>query len=225
MKKDPFWQRIIYRPGPVLDPISRLSEVIFGLIMVLTFTGSISAATSGRQEIGTILWAALGCNVAWGIVDAFMYIMSLMMERGDAASALRKVQQSNTTDEATEVLKDYFPPVIGSVMKTTQFEDIRQELKQLPAPPVRIPVFWRDIRASIQIFFLVSLSTFPCAIPFLLIESPAIAMRVSNGVALALLFLAGYLLGKHAGYNRWLLGVVVAVIGVVLVLLTMALGG
>lgn len=205
--------------------ISRLSEVIFGLIMVLTFTGSISAATAGRQEISTILWAALGCNVAWGLVDAVMYIMSLMMERGEAAAALRKVQQSGNTAEAAEVLKDYLPPVVGAVMKAPLFEDIRQELKQLPEPPIRIPVYWRDIRASIQIFFLVTLSTFPCAIPFLLIGDPVVAMRTSNGIALLLLFLTGFQLGRRTGYSPWLLGLLVAVVGAALVLLTMALGG
>jgi hypothetical protein len=225
MKNEPFWQRIIYRPGPVLDPISRLSEVIFGLIMVLTFTGSISAATAGRQEIGTILWAALGCNVAWGLVDAVMYIMSLLMERGDAAAALRKVQQAATVEEATEVMNEYFPPVVGAVMKPAQFEEIRLELKALPDPPTRIPVLWRDIRAAIQIFFLVVLSTFPSTIPFLLIDDAVVAMRTSNGIALLLLFLTGFMLGKRTGYSPWLLGVVVAVIGAVLVVMTMALGG
>lgn len=225
MAVDTFWKRIIYRPGPVLDPISRLSEVIFGLIMVLTFTCSISAATAGRQEIRTILWAALSCNVAWGIVDAFMYIMSLLMERGDAATALSKVQQSGNTEQAAEVIKDYFPPVVGAVMNASQFEEIRQELKQLPAPPNRIPVLWHDIRAAIQIFFLVVLSTFPSTIPFLLIDDAVVAMRTSNGIALLLLFLTGFLLGRRTGYNPWLLGMVVAVVGALLVLMTMALGG
>ena len=33
----------------VLDPIDRVSEVLFGLIMVLTFTGSLSIAEAGRD--------------------------------------------------------------------------------------------------------------------------------------------------------------------------------
>ncbi len=78
---------------------------------------------------------------------------------------------------------------------------------------------------GISIFFLVTLSTFPCTIPFLIIKDPMLAMRVSNIVALTLLFLTGYKLGVYSGYNKWLLGIIVAALGVLLVLLTIALGG
>lgn len=220
-----YWKRAIYRPGPVLDPVSRISEVIFGLIMVLTFTGSISVATAGREEIRVILWAALGCNVAWGIVDAFMYLMSLMLERGDAAAALRKVQHAENTGEAANVMKDYLPPVLIEVMQPAQYESLRMELRALPPAPTRIPLFWPDVKAAIYIFFLVALSTLPCSLPFIFITDIGVAMRVSNWIALALLFATGYMLGRHTGYNSLLLGVVVAALGALLVLMTIALGG
>jgi hypothetical protein len=54
----------------VLEPGERISEVLFGLIMVLTFTGSLSVAEAGREDIRTMLVGALGCNLAWGIIDA-----------------------------------------------------------------------------------------------------------------------------------------------------------
>jgi len=225
MQNAAYWKQIIFRPGPVLDPISRLSEIVFGLIMVLTFTGSISAATAGREEIGVVLWAALGCNVAWGIVDAFMYIMSLMMERGDAANALRKVQQSQTEEDAAEVIKEYLPPILASVMTNEHFDFIRQQMKTVPEAPRSIPIFPRDIKAALLIFFLVTLSTFPCTIPFLIIKDPMLAMRVSNMVALTLLFITGYKLGVYSGYNKWLLCIIFAALCMLLVLLTIALGG
>ena len=68
-------------PPRLLDPIDRFSEILFGLIMVLTFTGSISAAESGREEIRTMLFASIGCNLAWGLVDAVMYVLRGMAER------------------------------------------------------------------------------------------------------------------------------------------------
>ena len=58
-----------------LDPIDRISEVFFGLIMVLTSTGTLSVLTAGRVEVKTMIMGALGCNLAWGIIDAGMYLM------------------------------------------------------------------------------------------------------------------------------------------------------
>jgi len=66
----------------VLDPIERISEVLFGLIMVLTFTGSLGIATAGRQEVRTMLIKALGCNLAWGIIDAVLYLMGCLADKG-----------------------------------------------------------------------------------------------------------------------------------------------
>jgi hypothetical protein len=53
-----------------LDPMDRISEVLFGVIMVLTFTGALSIATADRLEVREMLVGALGCNLAWGVIDA-----------------------------------------------------------------------------------------------------------------------------------------------------------
>ena len=81
MKDQIFWKKRA-REGAVLNPVDRIAEVLFGLIMVLSFTGAISASTDAREEVGELLWAALGCNVAWGLVDAIMYLMNVAVERG-----------------------------------------------------------------------------------------------------------------------------------------------
>src|SRR5262249_56856681 len=66
----------------VLDPTERFSEILFGLIMVLTFTGGLSAAESGHAEVRTMLIGAIGCNLAWGIIDAILYILNSLGSRG-----------------------------------------------------------------------------------------------------------------------------------------------
>ena len=71
----------------VLDPIDRISEVLFGLIMVLTFTGSLSVAESGRDDVRTMLIGALGCNLAWGIIDAMLYLDGLPGQKRARASS------------------------------------------------------------------------------------------------------------------------------------------
>jgi hypothetical protein len=76
---------------PVLDPVERISEVLFGLIMALTFPGAISAAQE-RGEIRTLLVGALTCNVAWGMIDAAMHRMACLTERGAARPPTRRAR-------------------------------------------------------------------------------------------------------------------------------------
>ena len=66
----------------LLDPADRISEVLFGLIMVLTSTGTLSVLTAGRADVETMILGALGCNLAWGIIDAGIYLMGILDERG-----------------------------------------------------------------------------------------------------------------------------------------------
>ena len=62
-------------------PIQRISEVLFGLIMAVTIIGSLSIVSADRSEVRTVLVAALGCNLAWGLVDAVMYLRKPLTER------------------------------------------------------------------------------------------------------------------------------------------------
>ena len=62
----------------VLDPSERIAEVLFGLIMVLTFTGSLSIADAGENDVRVMLIGALGCNLAWGLIDAVLYLMGCL---------------------------------------------------------------------------------------------------------------------------------------------------
>ena len=85
---------------PALDPMERISEVLFGLIMVLTYTGTLSVVTADRIQIRTMLIGALGCNLAWGIIDAGMYLMSRLHERGGNIMILRSVRDSTDPEAA-----------------------------------------------------------------------------------------------------------------------------
>jgi hypothetical protein len=81
-------------PDRVLEPGERISEILFGLIMALTVTGTTSVVTADRFQIRTMLIAALGCNVAWGIIDAGMYLMARLIERGSNALLLREIREA-----------------------------------------------------------------------------------------------------------------------------------
>jgi hypothetical protein len=72
----------------VLSPIDRVSETLFDLIIVLTFTGSLSVAEAGRDDVRTMLIGALGCNLAWDLICA---ILNLMRSLAKQAAASRRI--------------------------------------------------------------------------------------------------------------------------------------
>ena len=211
--------------APVLDPIHRVSEIIFGLIMALTFTGSLSAATAAREEIRTMMFAALGCNLAWGLVDAVMYLVTTLTERTRNFTLMRRVRRAAAPHEALAILADALPAPLGTVTSAEGLEDMRQRLAALPEPPARGRLGRDDYVGALGVFLLVVLTTFPVVVPFMLFPETALAMRVSNAVALVTLFAAGYTLGRYSGGVPWRSGLVMVAIGVVLVAATMALGG
>src|SRR5215468_8754592 len=89
-----------------LDPIERVSEVLFGLIMVLTFTGSLSVATAGQADVHAMLVGALGCNVAWGIIDALLYLLGSLAEKGRGLAAWHAVRTAPDPRSAHRVIAD-----------------------------------------------------------------------------------------------------------------------
>ena len=121
----------------VLDPIDRVSEVLFGLIMVLTFTGSLSVAEAGRDDVRTMLIGALGCNVAWGIIDAMLYLMGSLAEKSQGLMTYLAVRKATDPQQAQRLIADALPPVVASILEPAELETMRRRLMQLPEPPER----------------------------------------------------------------------------------------
>ena len=159
----------------VLDPFDRVSEVVFGVLMAMTFIGAMNVATAGSQEVRSVMIAALGCNVAWGLTDGVMYLVGIVTER---------------TREQKR------PRLNG-----------------------------RDFQGALGIFLLVTVSTFPLVVPFMFMRDLGPALTASRLVAVAMLFLSGWILARHAGGNTWIAGFAMAAFGAALTAALMALGG
>ena len=209
----------------VLEPIDRVSEVLFGLIMVLTFTGSLSVAEAGRDDVRAMLIGALGCNLAWGIIDGVLYLMGSLAEKGRGLLAFRALRKTADPNDAQRLIADALPPAVASVMQPDELEAVRQRLMQLPEPPGPAQLSKDDWLGAAGVFLLVFLCTFPVVIPFIFMRHAGPALRVSNAIAIVMLFLTGYAFGRMTGRHPWLVGSSMVVLGLILVGMTMALGG
>ena len=209
----------------VLEPNERISEVLFGLIMVLTFTGSLSIAEAGRDSVRTMLIGALGCNLAWGIIDGVLYLMGCLAEKGRNLMTYRAVRKATDPQKAQRLIADALPPVVASILQPAEFESMHQRLKQLPEPPERVRLHKTEWLGALAVFLWVFLTTFPVAIPFIFMHNAAPALRVSNAIAIGMLFGLGYAFGRCAARNPWVMGISMVILGAALVALTKALGG
>jgi hypothetical protein len=213
-------------PGRVLDPDERVAEVLFGLIMVLTFTGSLSVAEAGHEDVRAMLVAALGCNIAWGVIDGVLYLMGAFAGKGRSLAVYRAVRDATDPQRAQQLITEALPPVVASALGPAELQAVHRRVLELPDPPPGATLSKHDWVGAAGVFLLVFLSTFPVAIPFLFMSDAARALRVSNAIAVAMLFACGYAFARITGARPpWLLGISMVVLGATLVALTMALGG
>ena len=210
---------------PVLSPVDRVSEMLFGLFMALTFVGAISVAESGDTQIREMFIAALGCNLAWGLVDAVMYVVRTVTDRGRLLSLIRSVRDAPDAATGHRLIEGALSKVAAGLVSTAEIEAMRGRIIALASLPARPKLNRQDLAAALAIFLIVVAATFPVVVPFALIDDVGAAKNVSRAVGVAMLFFGGLALGRYAGYGSWKVGLMMAGLGTVLVVAINALGG
>jgi VIT1/CCC1 family predicted Fe2+/Mn2+ transporter len=211
-----------------LDPASRLGEVLFGLIMVLSIT--LTAGLTVQQGPGGVrelLFAALGCNIAWGIIDAVMYVMNCLIARAQKAYFIKAIRGAPDARTALDIVRVEIEPrfetFAGRENRDTLCRSILEYLGHAEAP--KTGVTKDDLYGALACFWLVFLSCLPAAVPFLIFSEPSRALRVSNYLLIGMLFLVGQKWAQYAHTSRLVAGLVMVAIGLSLVGLAVLLGG
>ena len=187
---------------PVLDTVERVSEMCFGLFMALTFVGAVNAIGEEAQTGVQMFYTAFGCNLAWGMVDAVMYLVRTITTRGKQLTLALAVRRAPDVTAAKTALHDGLPPTLAGLLTDEDFESMRKRLLEAELPQ-RPQFHGSDLAAAFGIFLIVVASTFPVALPFVLIADAKTALLVSRILTLVMLFGGGLALGKYAGYGSW----------------------
>jgi len=216
---------ILTESKSLLNPLDRAAEILFGLIMALTFTCSIGVATKGHTQIGELLVGAIGCNMAWGLVDAVMYLTGVLARRSRNKIMFDSVHNPSQIQAARRHISDALPPIVASTIGTDGVEQIRNQLIKVPNVSPRVRLTGDDLKKALALFSLIFISTFPVVVPFVLIHDPGTALRISNVIAIVMMFLCGWSVAKYVGFNKWLMSAAMVSIGILLVAITIALGG
>lgn len=211
-----------------LDPASRLGEILFGLIMVLTVTLTAGLkAPEGKAGVRQLLLAAIGTNVAWGIIDAVMYIFNAMIVRRGKIRLVEGVQHAADSKAAIALVQEEFEPELQELLDPKDAENLSKSvLKHIAGAHIRKKILTKhDFYGALACFWLVFVSCLPASLPFLIFSEPTLALRVSNFLLIAGLFYVGQKWGRYAGRNGLIIGSAMVAIGLGLVGVAILLGG
>jgi hypothetical protein len=207
-----------------LSPFERASEIVFGVLMAISVTAAFEITAGAELDVRELLIAALGCNLAWGLIDGAMHLLQQQFERHRQHRAVVELRAIRGEDAFRERVRDALPPFLAAQLSDETFARIRRAADAYGATR---PPFWsgRDLAVAGIICLLVFASTFPLAIPFMLMDDAWLALRASHAVAVVFLFVLGWRLGRWSGASPLGSGLVFAAVGSVLAVMCVALGG
>jgi VIT family len=212
-----------------LDPGEALSEVLLGLIMALTFTlGARVFAADERLETHELVVAIVGCNMAWGVIDATFFILNSLFYRSRHARFFRILKNTRSETEALAEVEEEFG--LEDEPLAAHPEDLARLYQSLltlstRATPARKGLRRQDFIAAAIVFVLVSATAIPGVIPLLLLADSNLALHISNWVLILLLFVVGCWWGRYTDASPWRVGLSAMLLGMFLVLVAVVLGG
>jgi VIT1/CCC1 family predicted Fe2+/Mn2+ transporter len=208
----------------VLSPFERGAEVIFGILMAISVTAAAEIMRGADTNVRELTIAALGCNLAWGLIDGVIYLLQLQFERQRTHRMVLELRELKAEDAFRARVAAELPPVVAQAMNGDSFNYIRQAVQGYARTR---PAYWsrQEFAAAGLICALVFGSTFPLVLPFMFMQEAQLALRVSHGIAVAMLFVLGWKIGRWSGASPLGSGALLATVGVVLAVLCIALGG
>lgn len=220
----------------LLDPADRLTEAMYSVLIVLTFTLAFqisqdrAAATTPEEasQISQLFLAALGCAVAWGLIDGIMYIATAMFDRGQSHRLVEAVRNATTAQDGETLLAgqldDELSPITTPDERARFYQSLYARLKGSTPKPVGFEI--ADFAGALGVALVAIGAAVPVLLPLLFSQShPMLAMRASNAIATAMLFAMGYQWGKYVGAVPWKMGLGFLLVAIIMLAIAIPLGG
>lgn len=218
-----------------LDPIDRLTEAIYAVLIVMTFTMAYRAIDANAansapmsQLVTNLAIAAFGCAFAWGIIDGAMYVLLSLLERGETNRLLKSLQAAQNKQAAIDAIADKLDDALEPITTDEERQEIYQHayVRLRDNAPKRVGFKREEFLGALGVVLIAVVAALPLVIPLLLFRNDAsLALRASNLVAIAMLFYFGYRWAHYSGSNPIKVGLALAALGLAMVLVAIPLGG
>src|SRR5512139_2083949 len=160
------------------------------------------------SHMGEMLIGILGCNLAWGIIDGVLYVLGQVFDRGRIRRIGFHLRQSASDDEARRMvaaeLDETLEPMTDEPARRNLYDAIVERVRRVPAAPNSVTR--DDMLGALAACWVVFACSIPAVLPFLFLDDPELALRISNAILIGLLFFVGWRAALHTLVRPWLAG-------------------
>lgn len=213
-----------------------VAELFFGLVMALNMTNIMRVALLGQENayvVAAMGYAILGGNLAWGMADGVMNALARNVRLHREYYALKEIArlpEAEAEAKARRLVGEGLPRLQAELLDGGMLDMMAAHLvgkvrgKDLPHPHLGhegFAVFVSTIALNV-------LAALPILAVYLFVGPISIndATLVANLVGMAILFVMGIYLGRHAhGRVHLYTGLVMMSIGLAMVAVTVLFGG
>ncbi len=210
-----------------LTPPERLSEMMFGVFILVSITGSVELALEEDVTARAVITAGLGAAIAWGVVDTVVHLLNRHMEVSRKAELQTFLRYTKSRGRALETIENSLEGTAIGLLDSRTRERLLEYLwkaqQQRPGPEPRMRA--TDYLGALGAGLLVPAVAALMLLPLVLVNEVERAIRISHGVGILLLFLIGAEWGAYAGRSRFLTGFALVLLGGAISGIILLLGG
>jgi len=206
---------------------SILAEAFYGIWMVVVVTSTIRAVDQPTADtVRVMMGAALGVNIAWGIIDGLTVMWANMVDRTKELELVNSLR----TDHGDRALRDRVDRALrGTIVGNLSMEQRTRVVEMLeggqPMEEVRVRSGREDYEAAVATALINFVLIFPVTLPYILFMNDlTLAMRTSQVIALLLFAGLGYAYARNAKWNKLVTPIVFALAMLIVIIVTFELG-
>ena len=209
--------------GETLSLGDRLSELLYGVIMVSSISGLVVIAgppeDSGFYYMLVVLFITI---ILWGLLDGISYALLSAADRSEREVLL----ESLGTEADAEKRKDAIAEELDDTLVSRLDEGSRMRIVEIieKGLPRTMKTIKKNKLTSFEkkivlaAFLLDFLALVILVIPYLIFDRLAIAALISHIIALVMFVIIGYYYAKFAHLNKWKGAFVAGFLGLILII-------
>jgi len=205
---------------------NRLSELFYGVMMVVVITGLINNGLPPTQStLRLLLIAGLAVNLTWGIIDGVTAMYGGLVNRADYYRIANAFKGDRTDPEKREAVRRSLQgTIVENLSKDEQSGIVDMIGAGDSVAGQKFPATRSDWNVAIATIIIDFVLVFPVLIPYFLIDNVRWAVFASHAIAIVLLAFVAILWARNLGLNTRKAGMIIAIISFAAIYFTYYIG-